>query len=204
MIRINLLPREERVATRRVALPRLGALAPLAALVAAVAVIGGFALFEQARLASLRKDVAQLREEVRSIQPQVDRVRRLTTQREELERRLDIIRQLDQDRFLSVRIMDNASREVPNYMWLAGLTQEGNSRVTITGVTFSNLIVADFMMRLERSPLFTNVDLAKSARGQIEDRDVMEFSLSADLTPDEVPADLNAQAFLDADPEARN
>jgi type IV pilus assembly protein PilN len=204
MIRINLLPREERAATRRVAVPKLGALAPLAALVAAVALIGGVALFEQARLASLRQDVAQLREEVRSIQPQVDRVRRLTTQREELERRLDIIRQLDSGRFLSVRIMDNASREVPNYLWLTGLTQQGASRVTLTGVTFSNLIVADFMMRLERSALFANVDLAKTSKGQIDNRDVMEFSLSADLTPDEVPADLNAEAFLDADPEERN
>ncbi len=194
MIRINLLPKEERVSTRRVTLPKLGTMAPIAVLVAVVAIVGATAALEQAKVSALKSDVSELRDEVRAIQPQVDRVKRLTAQREELERRLDVIRQLDEGRFLSVRVMDDASRQVPRYLWLTAMTQ-GGSRVSVTGVTFSNLIVADFMMRMERSPLFADVDLNTTYRGEIDDRDVVEFSVSARITPEEVPSDFTAEAL---------
>ena len=70
--------------------------------------VGVTAALERTKLAALRSDVSEMRDEVRAIQPQVDRVKRLTAQREELERRLDVIRQLDEGRFLSVRVMDDA------------------------------------------------------------------------------------------------
>jgi Tfp pilus assembly protein PilN len=131
------------------------------------------------------------------IQPQVDRVRKLTAQREDLERRLDIIRNLDQGRFLSVRLMDNVSREVSRYLWLTSMQQQGLGGVSINGITFSNLIVADFMMRLERSEMFANIDLTQTNRGQIENRDVMEFMITAELTPNEAPTDFSAEAFIE-------
>ena len=194
MIRINLLPKEERVSSRRLSLPKLGTLAPLAAVVATVAIVGVTAALERAKVSALRKDVSELSEQVRAIQPQVDRVKKLTAQRQELERRLDVIRQLDQGRFLSVRIMDEASREVPRYLWLTSLQQRGTGGITLNGVTFSNLIVANFMKRLERSPLFANVDLSTAKRGKIDGRDVVQFALTANVTPDETPADLTADA----------
>ena len=178
-------------------MPNFGAMVPVAVLAAVIAVVGITAVLERAKLHALRGDVEEIREEVRAIQPQVDRVKRLTAQREELERRLDIIRDLDEGRFLSVRVMDNMSREVPQYLWLNGVTQQGQASVSITGVTFSNLIVADFMMRLERSPMFSGVDLVTTERGTIGEREVMEFSVTANLTPHEKPGDLSAEAYLD-------
>jgi Tfp pilus assembly protein PilN len=197
MIRINLLPKEERTTTRKIALPKAAHLMPVAAIAAVVLIVGITAILEHAKAASLRKDVAQLQEEVRAIQPQVDRVKRLTAQREELHRRLDVIRQLDQGRFLSVRVMDNVSREIPQYLWMTNLEQHGGSRVIFSGVTFSNLIVAELMKRLEASPMFANVNLSRTQRGQIDERDVMQFDLDADVTPHEKPSDLSADAFLE-------
>ena len=100
MIRINLLPKEERATTRKFALPKAASLAPLAAPVAVVVLVGVTAALERTKVAALRSDVSEIRDEVRAIQPQVDRVKKLTAQREELERRLDVIRQLDENRFL--------------------------------------------------------------------------------------------------------
>jgi type IV pilus assembly protein PilN len=198
MIRINLLPREERVASPKLTLPKFGGtLLPIGILGGVVVLVGLFAGLERAKVAALRKDVVQLRDEVRAIQPQVDRVKKLTAQREDLERRLDIIRQLDEGRFVSVRMMDNMSREVPKYLWLTSVRQDGPTSVTIKGITFSNLIVADFMMGLERSPIFANVDLVQTNRGKINDRDVMEFAITARLTPDEVPSDFSAEAMIE-------
>ncbi len=201
MIRINLLPKEERVTSRRIVLPRAASLAPLAALIAVVAVVGVAATLERSKVAALNSDVAELQDEVRAIQPQVDRVKKLTAQREELERRLDVIRQLDDGRFLSVRVMDDLSSQVPRYLWLTSLKQQGPGKISVEGVTFSNLIVADFMMRMERSPLFAGVDLITTQRGEIDDRDVVEFTVTANLTPEENPSELSADASIPPMPE---
>lgn len=197
MIRVNLLPKEERIAAPRLSLPNVNSMVPVAIVGGLILVIGITAVLERAKVSSLNRDVVDLREEVRSIQPQVDRVRRLTAQREDLERRLDIIRSLDQGRFLSVRMLDNISREVPRYCWLTSVQQMGLGGVTITGVTFSNLIVADFMMRLERSEMFANIDLAQTNKGQIDSREVMEFSITAQLTPNDAPTDFSAEALFE-------
>ncbi len=197
MIRINLLPKEERATTRKFALPKAASLAPLAALVAVVVLVGVTAALERTKVAALRSDVSEIRDEVRAIQPQVDRVKKLTAQREELERRLNVIRQLDEGRCLGVRTMDDLSRETPQYLWLTKLTQQGPANVSVEGVTFSNLIVADFMMRLERSPMFAGVDLISTQRGEIDGRQVVQFAVTAQLTPDEAPSDFSAEAILD-------
>jgi Tfp pilus assembly protein PilN len=198
MIRINLLPREERVSAPRLTLPKIGgSLLPMGILGGAVVLIALSAVLERAKVATLRQDVAQVQEEVRAIQPQVDRVKKLTSQREELERRLEIIRQLDEGRFVSVRMMDNMSREISKYLWLTSVKQEDSGIVTVKGMTFSNLIVADFMMSLEKNPMFANVDLIQTNRGLIDGRDVTEFAVTAQLTPDEVPTDFTAEAILD-------
>ena len=198
MIRINLLPREERVSAPRITLPKIGgSLLPMGVLGGAVVLIALTAVLERAKLAALRSDVAEIQEEVRAIQPQVDRVKRLTTQRQDLERRLEIIRQLDQGRFVSVRVMDNLSREVPKYLWLTEVKQNDAGQVSVKGMTFSNLIVADLMMAMEKSPMFASVDLIQTNKGKISERDVTEFSIVAQITPDEVPSDFTAAAALE-------
>jgi Tfp pilus assembly protein PilN len=197
MIRINLLPKEERARSApKLRLPKMGAMVPLIGVAAVLGIVTVIAVLEHAKVAALNKDVVELRDEVRAIQPQVDRVRKLTTQREELERRLDIIRQLDQGRFLCVRMMDDVSRNTPNYMWLTDIRQNAPRSISVTGITFSNLIVADFMTRLEQSSMFASIGLTQTNRGQIEERDVMEFAITADLTPEELPTDFKAEALI--------
>lgn len=195
MIRINLLPKEDRVRRRSFKAPRIGALAPLAVFPVVAAAVGVTGFVERTKLTALRDDVAEVREEVRQLKPQVDRVKQLTAQREELERRLDVIRQLDENRFLSVRVMDDLSRQLPKYLWLDDMNQTGPGRITVSGVTFSNLIVADLMMRLERSSLFADVDLAQTERGTIDGRDVIRFSVTGNITPGEKETPFTAGAY---------
>jgi len=199
MIRVNLLPKEERVTTRSIKLPKVAGMAPFAILPLVLLLIVVSATLEKTKVNTLNNDVTEIQEEVRRLQPQVDRVKRLTAKREELERRLDVIKQLDHDRFLSVRIMDDLSRHMPRYLWIDNVTQLGPGQVTISGVTFSNLIVADFMMRLERSALFSRVDLSQTEKGDIEEREVIRFSLTSDLTPEDSPDDLTADVIREED-----
>lgn len=183
MIRINLLPREERVERRRVALPRVGAVAPWLALGLFIAAIVAVTAMERARIAGLKRDIARAEEEARLLKPQIDKVNELTRKREELNTRLQVIQDLDKGRFHSVRLMDELAQDLPQYLWVTSFRDQAGSRVSMDGVTFSNLVVADLMMRLDRSPLFQNVDLVVTEKGSIESRQVTKFTVTAEITP---------------------
>jgi hypothetical protein len=62
MIRINLLPKDERISAPRLSLPNLNSMVPVAVLGAVVAIVGVTAVLERAKVAALNNDVVELRE----------------------------------------------------------------------------------------------------------------------------------------------
>jgi Tfp pilus assembly protein PilN len=81
--------------------------------------------------------------------------------------------------------MDELARCVPDHLWMTLAQQDAGSQLNLEGVTYSNLVVSDFMSRLERSPMFANVELGIAETGQITDRDVVKFRITCQVTPDE-------------------
>jgi Tfp pilus assembly protein PilN len=186
MIRINLLPREEKAQHRAVVLPAAGELVVPVALVAAAAlIVMGTALSQGARISSLRRSIADIDAESRALAPQIERVNRLAQERAELDLRLGIITKLEKGRTQSVRLMDELARCVPDHLWLTLAQQDAGTQLDLEGVTFSNLVVSDFMSRLERSPLFAGVELGVAERGQVANHDVVKFHISCQITPDQ-------------------
>jgi type IV pilus assembly protein PilN len=183
MIRINLLPQEERAARRKLVLPGMTTVVPLVAVGLFVGAIVAVTAMERARIAGLKKDIARAEEEARRLKPQIDRVNELTRRREELNTRLEVIQDLDKGRFQTVRLMDEVARDLPGYLWLTALKDQAGQKVTVEGVTFSNLVVADLMMRLDRSELFQNIDLVVTQKGNIQSRPVTKFTVTAEIAP---------------------
>lgn len=183
MIRINLLPQEERVQKKKLALPGVATVAPFVAVGLFLAAVVGITVMERSKIASLKRDIARAEEEARRLKPQIDKVNELTRQREELNTRLEIIQDLDKGRFHTVRVLDGVAADIPGYLWLTSLRDQGGTKLTLEGVTFSNLVVADLMMRLDRSELFDNVDLIVTQKGSIDTRSVTKFTVTAGITP---------------------
>ena len=195
MIRINLMPLEERgQKARKVKKHKAGGggtrkgitglLLPIAIVAGVMVAIVGSIVHQQAQIHMLAGEVARVEEESRALAPQIAMVERLSRERADLDMRLSLIDQLSRGRFDSVRLVDELDRAIPEHMWLSSMLGDGGS-ITIEGVTFSNLIIADLMIRLDRSPLFSNVALGQSTRGIIDEVDVVQFKLTMNLTPAE-------------------
>ena len=187
MIRVNLLPREEKAQRKSAAVDfKIGdVVLPLVVLAAAVLVIAGSALSQRTRQAGLEKSIQQVDAESRALAPQIARVNQLAQERAELDLRMGIIAKLEKGRTQSVRLMDELARCVPDHLWLTGVSQDAGNHLQLEGVTYSNLVVSDFMSRIERSPLFSNVELAVAERGQAGDKNVVKFQVSCTVTPDQ-------------------
>lgn len=182
MIRINLLPREERQTKRSFTMPNMGAIVPILALVGVAALFGAFTVIQTLQVGRLKTDIARARADAEKLRPQIQTIQELTQKREELQRRLGVISTLDKNRLWRVKLIDELSRCVPDHLWLASYEEVGTDQVKIEGVTFSNLLVADFMSRLEASPLYGEVDLVVAEKGTIEQRNVVKFTVTAKMT----------------------
>src|SRR5262245_1205428 len=189
MIRINLMPFEERgQKARRPQAARKSAgigalLLPIAIIAGVLVLIVGTIVQQQAQIHLLTSEVAKVEQESQSLAPQIAMVERLAHERADLDLRLSLIDQLSRGRFEQVRMLDELDRTVPEHMWLVSLVPAGGDQLTIDGVTFSNLIIADLMIRLDRSPMFSNVTLASATHGIIDERDVVQFKLTMNVTP---------------------
>ncbi|TMQ48223.1 MAG: PilN domain-containing protein [Candidatus Eisenbacteria bacterium] len=186
MIRINLLPREEKGHRQTSFDFKLGELVlPVLLIIGAGAVIAGTSFSQRMSITSLSRSIEDVDAKSRALAPQIARVNRLAQERAELDLRLGVISKLEKGRTLSVRLMDELARCVPDHLWLNGATQETSGSISLEGVTFSNLVVSDFMSRLERSAMFSDVELEVAERTELSDHNVVKFHISCKVTPDE-------------------
>jgi len=186
MIRINLLPGEERKRrSARITFKAGDIVLPGAIVAAAVLVMAGTALSLRTHAAQLDRRIAEVDAEARALAPQIERVNRLAQERAELDLRLGIIHKLEKGRTQSVRLMDELARSLPDHVWLSSASQEGNNSLTLEGVALSNLVVSDLMSRLDRSSMFADVELDVAERAPVGEKDAVRFRLRCRVTPDE-------------------
>lgn len=95
------------------------------------------------------------------------------------------IKQLNRNRFFIAHVLDEVSTHIPDFTWLTMLNADSIS-MNIKGVAASNLLVADFMNRLEESPYIYNVDLTVLEKKVIEKQEMMEFTLTANVGVDSI------------------
>ena len=182
MIRINLLPSDARKKSRKIALPSISGSAMLWALVVVgvyTGVVFSVSALQVKKLKDLEHKVSEAKEESARLAPQLAKIRKLTKEREEVNRRLGIIASLDRDRYLRVQLLNDVSTQLPQNCWLTNIVESGGNQLTVEGVTFSNYIIADMMNNLEKSDRLRDVRLKIAEEGSIEDHKVIKFTLNS-------------------------
>ena len=184
MIRINLLPSDDRKGKRKISLPTVSGGAVLwvsLGLFVYTSAVAGIWVLQNRKINDYETKILALKEESARLAPQLAKIRKLQAEREEVNKRLAIIAALDKDRYLHVRMMNDLAVNVPDNCWLTDVSESGGSKMKLEGVTFSNFILADLMTSLEGSGRFSDVTLARAEEGDIEGVRVVKFAVNASL-----------------------
>lgn len=188
MIKIDLLPKERK--TKAVAkkakapgvkLPTVsikGSLIIILGVILLVLVCGILYVTQQSKIGGLNRKITTLGAKLDSLKPYVERVNALEQKEKEMNRYIEPIQLLNQNRFFAVHILDEICSRLPDYTWLTSLNISESS-IEIKGATVSNLWVADFMNRLEDSPYISGVELVVLEKQKVENQEVMAFTLTA-------------------------
>jgi len=115
---------------------------------------------------SLSSKIGNLNTKIKETQTELDKYAKINKEIEEIKKKLDNLKKkmavmdtLEANRFAPIRLMDTMTQVVvPKRMWFTNMQSKGQ-KVSITGVALDNTTVADFMIRLENSGLFNEVDL---------------------------------------------
>jgi Tfp pilus assembly protein PilN len=172
--------------------------------VLAAAAIGALYTQQLARQKSL--DSKEQRATKDSIQYAVvvKSIRRAQAQRDSVVRQLNIIKIIDNNRFVWPHVMDEVSRALPPYTWLTSMQQTNETvvpssnapaphkkgenadsvaaaqpvQLQIIGNTVDIQALTRFMKALEASPFIQDVTLVKTTVIPVEGKEVTEFQLT--------------------------
>jgi Tfp pilus assembly protein PilN len=82
-------------------------------------------------------------------------------QRDLLERKINILLDLKKAQKIPVHILDQISRNLPDFLWLTSISEKG-SVITIKGKATTYNAVSNFYNNLDRSPHFYDVTLGQT------------------------------------------
>ncbi len=183
MIRINLLPPEDRIQKREFKLPEMSNIYPVAGVVLFIAAMVITGALQQHKIGELNDKIELARKESKKLAPQLKRIKKITREREEVDKRLSLITTLDRNRYFRVKLLNDVSFKLPGNCWLTDISEVTRTSFNIDGIAFDNYKIADFMSNLNSSTMVSNVDLKIAEKGKVEKREVMKFRLSADVVP---------------------
>ena len=169
MIRINLLPVRE--ARRQANLRQQGIILGAAAGLAALVCIWMHLSIKSAQKTQDRQ-IQTSKQELTQLEATRKEVDRFRKEKEEIERKLAVIAELELSRAGPVRILDELATRIPKRVWLTGLEMK-NGAIELKGVSLDAEIVAAFMASLDESEYIHGVELDET---RLEEQDGLKLN----------------------------
>jgi type IV pilus assembly protein PilN len=175
MIRINLLPfrtdRKKENVRRQVSLFLLSLI-----LVLVVLVYYNFSL--SSKIGKLNNSISATKTELQRYNEINKEIARIKQNLETLRKKMAVIEKLESDRHAPVRLMETMTQVLmAKRMWFTKLDVKENA-VDIQGIALDNKTVADFMVRLQNSGLFSSVNLKTLKRQEVQGSNLKSFHIN--------------------------
>ncbi len=164
MIRINLLEqRRPEKGEKKVALPadRMTVVGIAVVVLLTVGFLGWRWYALNSRLAELKQEISRAEQERKELTKALQAVDEYQAKKEALQKRVQLISELKRKQKVPVHLLDQVSRQLPDYLWLEQLV-ERDGHVEIAGKATTFNAVSNFYNNLKNSPWFTDVVLGNT------------------------------------------
>jgi type IV pilus assembly protein PilN len=187
MIKVNLLAQARREAAPKkgpsISFEGMGNLPSVVTVILIIASIGycGWMYYSlSARQKQLSEDLAQAEIDLAKVEEDIRIANELEQKRARVQQQIDLIIELKQNQQVPVRLLDEISKNLPDFLWLTALSESGGA-LTFSGKATTPTAYANFYNNLNGSLYFTDV-------GRISYREEgpqggVSFSLAARFIP---------------------
>ena len=177
MIKINLLPKVE------IKKPKKGIGEIFVGTLALLVVLGVILAthFSQAgKIEKTRNEIRTTENKIKALKDVEDQVNEFKEKNKELERRIQIIADLEKKRSGPLYVMDSLSSAIPARSWVDNIKSKGNSTV-LTGIAWNEFTVAEFMKNLQNSNYFKNVKLKVIKQEDVSSLQLRKFEITSSM-----------------------
>jgi len=141
-------------------------------------VIAALAYLQRRSITNERNLLDVARQEQNRLQTALQQLEQVEQQKLLLEQKISLINQLKLQQSIPIKVMIELSKGLPDWVWLTEASY-AKQRVQIKGRALSNNLIADYMANLEKSGLFSAVNIISSTQKTIQNSQYMEFALNA-------------------------
>ena len=155
MIKINLLPYREE---RKKELFMQQAVIAGTALLLTILIISFFWWSLKSDITKAENEITRLKSEIKKQEKTIKKIEEYKKKKQILTKKMEIINRLQNGKTGPVHILNDLSVSLPGRLWLTSLKQKGMS-LNISGKALDNISISNYMVNLEKSLYFKNIDL---------------------------------------------
>ncbi len=180
MIKINLLPYRAQRKKELIAQEIIVAAVPL---LLVLLVIGFLHWSLTSEMAGVEQKIVDVRNAINSSKVKLNEIEKYKKQKATLEKKMEVIETLKKGKQGPVHIIDELASKLPGNLWLTSVKQTA-MQLVIKGTALDNISISNYMIGLENSPYFSNVDLEKiqSKNKRSKGIQLKDFSLKCNIS----------------------
>lgn len=172
MIRINLV-RGKRKKRRELNVGSAWLVLPLVMLAGAIY----FHTTVLGKISSLDGEIRKANADIERLKKEIGEVEKFKVRKAELQKKVDIISNLQKGRTGPVRYLEALSAAIPEKCWIDALAVKGEN-VTLSGVALNNYTIANFMTALGQTGRFRDVALGVAEQTTVTGIKLVKFNLT--------------------------
>jgi type IV pilus assembly protein PilN len=190
MIKINLLP--VRAAKKKETAIQQISIFCVSVLLVAVVLISLYGL-KLGQISSAKNDISAANIKITELKAKIGKLEELKKFKEQVKKKLDVLAQLRKNKTGPARRLATLSNITPDKLWLTAYA-ESNENVKLSGVAYTEDLIAQFMQNIQASDDYSGVELIVSEQTVIADTKLKKFELAFKLESMVIPAVPSAEA----------
>jgi len=177
MIKINLLPvraaKKKETAVQQIAIFCFGLL-----LVALIVI--SLYVVKRVQISSAQNDITSANAKIGELKKKIGKLEELKSLKDQVKKKLDVLAQLRKNKTGPAERLATLSDITPEQLWLTGYSENGND-IKLSGIAYTEDLIASFMRSLEASRDYTGVELVVSEQTGSGENKLKKFELTCKL-----------------------
>jgi type IV pilus assembly protein PilN len=177
MIKINLLP--VRAARKKeTAIQQLTIAGSVVVLIALIVI--SLYIVKRVQVAAAKENIIVANNKINELKTKIGKLEELKSLKEQVKKKLDVLSQLRKNKTGPAQRLATISDLTPEMLWLTSYSESGQD-IKISGVAFTEELIARFMKALEASNDFMAVELVVSEQTVVAETKLKKFDLTLKL-----------------------
>jgi len=127
-------------------------------LIMALIIVAIFWVSINAGISGVNTEIVLVKQEIEKSKVALKEIAAYKNKKETLTKKMQVIANLQQGKDGPVHVLDELAVCIPGSLWLTSIQQKGMA-MEITGNSFDNIAISNYMINLEKSNYFETVDL---------------------------------------------